>query len=252
MARKRYLSPTSINTYLRCPRKYYYRYIKGMKEKPSIYLVRGIAVHEALARFFDQCYFNIHDNERSKGYLKALFQDAWMKQNATIEKLGLDPNVIQKYYDESVEMLRNWSLRLHKKSIKESEKPKTEIKLFSQKYNVMGVIDAVYEKDGKAILIDYKTSKSDKITRDIKVQMGIYAVLYREKSGKYPSMIGIDFLKTGTRKFFKVSDVLINYAKKLCREIAIRTSSKQVADYPCRCGGWCEKDFVFDNENTSN
>ena len=40
MARK-YHSPSSINTYLRCPRKYFYRYIRKLKDKPSIHLIRG-------------------------------------------------------------------------------------------------------------------------------------------------------------------------------------------------------------------
>jgi CRISPR/Cas system-associated exonuclease Cas4 (RecB family) len=48
---KKYQSPTSINTYLRCPRKYYLRYIKGLKSKPSIHLIRGKAVHETIAQF---------------------------------------------------------------------------------------------------------------------------------------------------------------------------------------------------------
>ena len=49
--KKRWLSATAINTYLRCPHKFYLRYIKKLKTKPSIYLFRGMAVHEALAEF---------------------------------------------------------------------------------------------------------------------------------------------------------------------------------------------------------
>ena len=53
---KRFHSPTSINTYLRCPRKYYLRYIKGLKSKPSIHLVRGKAVHDAIAQFTEMSF----------------------------------------------------------------------------------------------------------------------------------------------------------------------------------------------------
>lgn len=250
MARKKYHSPTSINTYLRCPRKYYLKYIRGLKEKPSIYLVRGIAVHEALAKFFNQCFFNIYDSDRSQGYLKALFQDAWVKQNSTIKKLNIDPKVISNFYNDSIDMLMRWSLRFITRASLESKKPRTEVRYFSRKLNLMGIIDAVYEHNGAVILIDYKTSKHDEITEEIRVQMGIYSLLYQDNTGKKPDVIGIDFLKTGTRRFFKVSENMVEKAKRLCREITIKTSSENIADYPCRCGGWCEKDFVFDNENT--
>jgi len=224
----------------------------GLKEKPNIYLVRGIAVHEALAKFKTQCFFNISDPERSAMYLKALFQDAWAKQNSTIKKLNLDPKVITKFYDDSIDMLMRWSVRFITKASMESKKPKTEVKLFSRKHHVMGIIDAVYDFNGTAVLIDYKTSKHDEITNDIRVQMGIYALLYQDNAGKKPDVIGIDFLKTGARKLFKVSDRMVESAKKLCCEITIKTSSENIADYPCRCGGWCQKDFVLENENTPN
>jgi len=156
----------------------------------------------------------------------------------------MDPKVISKFYDDSIDMLMQWSLRFITKQ--ESEKPKTEVKLFSRKHKVMGIIDAVYERNGKTTLIDYKTSKHDEITKEIRVQMAIYALLYQENTGRKPDLIGIDFLKTGTRKFFKVSETMVESAKRLCREIRIRTSSNHIADYPCKCGGWCKKDFTFE------
>jgi len=62
----KFLSPTSINTYLRCPRKYYLKYIKGLKEKPSIHLIRGKAVHDAIAKFHKSETQDLKDFERVK------------------------------------------------------------------------------------------------------------------------------------------------------------------------------------------
>ena len=42
---ERILSPTSINTYLNCPRKFYLRYIQRLKSRPTIHLIRGQIVH---------------------------------------------------------------------------------------------------------------------------------------------------------------------------------------------------------------
>ena len=42
-----HLSPSAINMYLRCPRQYEYRYVKGEKVPPDGGLVAGIAFHNA-------------------------------------------------------------------------------------------------------------------------------------------------------------------------------------------------------------
>ncbi|MFC1488948.1 RecB family exonuclease [Thermodesulfobacteriota bacterium] len=252
MARKKYQSPTSINTYRRCPHKYYLRYIKKLKGKPSIYLVRGIAVHEALAKFYDQNISDVHDIERLKVTLQTLFHDAWSKQAYIINQLELSQAELAEFYNDSILMLMQWLNRYLNKASHTIVNPKTELKLFSKQHKLMGIIDAVYEHKGNIALIDYKTSKKDTVTDDIKIQMGIYALLYQENFGKKPAMVGVDFLKTGTKKFIRVNDSMIDSAKKICREIQIKTSSENIADYPCTCGGWCKKDFVYKNENTSD
>ena len=35
------LSPSKINTYMKCPREFYYKYIAKMPEKKTIHLFRG-------------------------------------------------------------------------------------------------------------------------------------------------------------------------------------------------------------------
>ena len=97
---RRILSPTSINTYLRCPQKFYFKYIKGLKEKPSIYLVRGIAVHEALAKFYDQNISNVSDIENLKITLTTLFHDAWSRQDERINKLELNQEELAEFYND--------------------------------------------------------------------------------------------------------------------------------------------------------
>jgi ATP-dependent helicase/DNAse subunit B len=49
---KRVQSPSSINTYNQCPRKYYYQYILKLPTRPSIHLVRGNIAHSVLEDFF--------------------------------------------------------------------------------------------------------------------------------------------------------------------------------------------------------
>ena len=114
--------------------------------------------------------------EMKKRTLLEIFDKNWHKQNDEIQKLGLDDKTIDEFYSESQAMLLGWLKRYVKKRCR---RPKTEIKLFSKIHKAMGIIDAVFTDNGRILLVDYKTSKKNEITQDIKVQLAIYALLYR-------------------------------------------------------------------------
>ena len=243
----KFLSPTSINTYLRCPRKYYLKYILRLKDKPNIYLYRGLAVHKALARFHSLELTAFKSQEDMQTSLVGIFKENWRRQLPLIEALGLPEETVNRFYEESKTMLRNWVKRYTASPIAGLESPKTEVKLFSRVHGVMGIIDAIHCFDGKVSLVDYKTSARDDITPDIEVQMAIYALLYEDRFNVRPDIVAVDFLKTGTEKRFPVTESLIEKAKQLCWEIRAMTSSDREEDYPCTCGGWCAKDFMSQN-----
>jgi CRISPR/Cas system-associated exonuclease Cas4 (RecB family) len=237
------LSPTAINMYLRCPRKFYLRYVRKLKSKPSIYLIRGMAVHSALARFFSLKITPDTEISGLKLNLLTFFHEAWSKQSETVYKLGLAQDDIDKIYIESINMLYAWYSRFLETVSKGIHKPRTEVKLFSRKDNLMGIIDAIYEIKGHVLLVDYKTSGKDDITADIEVQMALYALLYLENHGKLPDLVAVDFLQSGARKFFPATQELVHEARSLCSEISAKTMSRKEEDYPCTCGGWCEREF---------
>jgi len=181
----KFLSPTSINTYLRCPRKYYLKYIKGLKERPSIHLIRGKAVHDAIAKMNKGEIQESKDFERTKIDLLSLFNHSWIAQEEQIEALRIPEETLNEYYHESAEMLLGW-LKRHLPSLENRNlRSKAEVKLFSQNHRVMGVIDAIHSINGKVSLTDYKTGKIDILSQDIKVQMSVYALLYRENFGPF-------------------------------------------------------------------
>ena len=105
--------------------------------------------------------------EMKKRTLLDLFEKNWHKQKNEIQKLGLDGKTIDEFYSESQAMLLGWLKRYVKKRYR---RPKTEIKLFSKTHKAMGIIDAVFTDNGRILLVDYKTSKKNEITQDIKVQ----------------------------------------------------------------------------------
>jgi CRISPR/Cas system-associated exonuclease Cas4 (RecB family) len=176
--------------------------------------------------------------------LLQLFDRNWHKQKDVIQKLGLDCMTIDEFYAESQQMLLGWLERYLKSG---AGKPKTEIKLFSKTHKVMGIIDAVFIDNGRIVLLDYKTGKKNEITADIKIQLAIYALLYREKYGRMPDIVAIDFLKHKEQRRFWADQKLIQYAAQICSDIHNKTISTHEKDYPCKCGGWCEKEFIMEN-----
>jgi len=184
------------------------------------------------------------DVEIMKKNLLDLFEKNWHKQKSQIQKLDLDEKTIREFYQESQMMLLGWLKRYIKEGC---GRPKTEVKLFSKTHQVMGIIDAVFSRGGGVLLVDYKTGKKNDITQDIKVQLAIYALLYMENYQKMPDIVAIDFLKHQEKRQFRVNEKLIRYAVQMVNDTRKNTASNDEKDYPCKCGGWCDKEFIMEN-----
>ncbi len=244
---RRLQSATSINMYLRCPRKYYLRYIRRLKQKPSIYLVRGSAVHEAIAGFHQLNIRDSRNTQKLKAALWSLFEDAWLRHADQLKQLRLGETVINGYYRESWEMLSGWLDKYIRQDGRILANTSAEVKLFSKTYYIMGIIDALEKRNDQVMITDYKTSKKDDITPDIKIQMALYALLCLDCFGTLPDVVAIDFLKTGKERRFKVTRQFVDFALKQVRDIHKKTASTLETDYPCTCGGWCQKEFISQN-----
>jgi len=186
----------------------------------------------------------IATSEMMKKRLLDIFDKNWHKQKSEIQKLELDSKTIDAFYAESQEMLIGWLERYRNRG---TGKPKTETKLFSRTHKVMGIIDAIFTDNGRIVLLDYKTGKKNEITQDIKIQLAVYALLYRENYGRMPEIVAIDFLKHQEERRFRATEKLAQYAAQICSDIQNKTISDQEKDYPCTCGGWCENEFIREN-----
>ena len=240
----RILSPTAINTYLSCPHKFYLRYIEKHRTKPSIHLIRGLIVHKTLHEF--------HKNQPHvfkklpvgmvTSALLSVFEKKWIEAQDRLNELGLSDEELKFFYDDSRQMLENFSHWFCESSIAPANR--SEQKIFSNTLGAMGIVDAIHINDEKVTLIDYKTSKHAKITDEIMRQAALYALLYQDKFGIVPHSVGIHFLKEkGDPKPVYIDDELLEYGKILIESTREKTASTDKSSYPCTCGGYCERDF---------
>jgi len=213
--------------------------------------LRGSAVHKTLERFFREGYADSGDYayyDDTRNAILSLFNDEWRSRKDQLLRLDLKEQDLAFYYADSQKMLINW-LHDHLKSNETNgHPPMLEQTIFSKKWMLMGRIDAIYSARDPPLLIDWKTCKSIDFTDDYKRQMAIYALLYEGKYGQKPTT-AIHYLKflDGLRKF-NISENFMEDLKNTILEVHHKTMSTDEEDYPCKCGGWCEKDLFQPNQ----
>jgi len=252
---KRIQSPSSINTYNQCPRKYYYHYILKLETYPNIHTVRGNIAHTVLENFFtkDISHINMKNYETEvKVKVQELLIKTWKDYEDKLSKLTLSQDVLTFYFEETLLMLTNWADKfiakvksfdnLSFKEIFQKLTPLREQRYISEELSVQGFIDAIENHDGKVQVMDYKTSKNFKLTPEYKRQLSIYALLYKQKHGVSPAKVGIYFLKDRGKYEYtlNVDEELLEQAKKEVEDIHNKTQSKNIEDYPKKPGPLCK------------
>ena len=242
---RRILSPTAINTYLACPRKYYLRYIKRLTTKPSIHLIRGSLIHKTIQTFHKECARGPPSGkkEASESLIKT-FNRLWQEAKRDLNALGLSEDQLQEYHDDSEAMLVNfadWFCRQDTPPIVDA----TEVKLFSDYYRLMGIVDAIQETGPEIIITDYKTSKNPTVTDEIMRQAVLYALLYRDRYNRIPNIVSIHFLKSkGDPIPIHIDEIFLDYGEILVESVRDKIGTNDEGSYPCTCGGYCTRDFI--------
>lgn len=222
-------SPSSINLYRQCPRKYFYQYILKLVTGSNIHLVRGKAVHTVLENFFKVDISQIHIENfefELRTLLFDMFRQEWRKSKPELAEIGITIHNQIYYYNETKKMLNNWfngfvdklNGLIGAKGLIEGFKyltPITEQYYESKTHKVRGYIDAVHKWADGVHIVDYKTSSRDKMSDEYRLQLGIYAMMYKQHHGIAPKKVGINFLKFG-EKYLEVDDILIRDAEAAC------------------------------------
>ena len=252
---KRVESPSSINTYNHCPRKYYYTYIAKLPTKGNIHTVKGNVVHSVLENFFNKQVPENVDYENGqqwiKGELFGLFSRFWKEKKVEIQKIEISEAEEAIGIDDCVNMLYLWEEILLKKMKKtglpfkdalQKLKPIQKEKYFkSSPLSVQGFVDVIENIDGKIRLMDYKTSSSSYVSDEYLLQLGIYALLYQEVYKGIPHEVGIYFLRDESgEKVLKVTPHLLENARKQIRAHHLRTENKDIDNYPQNISYLCK------------
>lgn len=254
---KRIESPSSINTFKQCPRKYYYQYIEKLPILSNIHQIRGNIAHSTLENFYDLdiSLFNRETNYqiKFKEVIQKLLLHYWNVYRPKLDGLKLSKDQERFYFEETMLMIMNWTdhflenidALMKEKNIPLEEAfqlqtPLREQKFVSDHYSIQGFIDAIHCIEEEVQIIDYKTNSMFEMKDSIKLQLAIYALLYFEKYGKMPSKAGIFFLRHKL-KLIAVDEELLELARKEINLIHTYTSvTEKKEDYVKKENSLCK------------
>ncbi|MFH1916675.1 MAG: PD-(D/E)XK nuclease family protein [Nanoarchaeota archaeon] len=244
-------SPSSINTYRHCPRKYYYNYIAELPKKKSIPLIKGSIIHEVLEDFFDLNpeYMTADFKQFLRKETMRLFFMKWKNYQKEIEEMGIENKAV--HAEDCMLMLSNWTEWFISEVEKKESKgvapadafraltPIREQEYRSEEHAVRGFIDAIHEEDGCVRVIDYKTSSRDEVSEEYLLQLSIYALLYRVRHGRLPDIVGLHLLRHGRREL-EVTESMVEFATREIHHVHKNTLSKEKKDYVKKIGPLCK------------
>ena len=249
------LSPTSINTYFKCPRSYFYNYIYKIKTKPNIHLIKGGIVHKVLEDFYKEF------EEDTETRLMKLLEMTWLNYEQRLKDLELPPEELETSKTDIKNMLLEYNITITRKMNSLLQIGKAENRQhawfllrpkFREKYvkdeelHCVGYIDRIHEDyDGNITLGDYKTSSKFGIglPEDYKRQLALYSLLYKTKEKKTPNFVAVIFLRYGEEYILEVTPSLLRYARDTIVDTYPKTRTTSIDDYPKKEGSlcrWCD------------
>ena len=235
------LSPSKINTYYKCPREFYYKYIAKIPEKKTIHLFRGTLVHAVLEDLFKKQFKNFSSWEKGNPseWMEEQFQERWAKdidskfwlsELHSAEEMaamkGETQDLLQNFVgsvNKKLNEMVEWKIYKSKYQAWNSVAPKYAEKwVKSNDYAVIGIVDAVCNDfDGGTTLLDYKTSKryGPYLPEDYYRQLIIYAFLYTLEMGDMPNFVGVNYLRFDDTFFVKVNQGVLDEAKETIKYV---------------------------------
>lgn len=215
------LSPSSIDLYHQCPRRYEEEKIKGFYSPPGIEAVLGTFVHLILEKLMLQ-----GPEDRTLDIAKDCAREAWeeMQNVSDLTRLKLSEDALRAFRWAAWQSVENYFVM----------EPPHEVDVIAteQKVNAVidgvpfrGIIDRLDRIDDKVVVSDYKNGKvpAEKYRGPKKEQLNLYGAMVRADSDILPERARLIF--TAHSEFIEVTLTeatvakIIKKAKKIWEEI---------------------------------
>ncbi|CAM9118598.1 unnamed protein product [Phaeothamnion confervicola] len=254
------ISPSSVSDFNRCRRLFKYRHLDRMWEPTSPVLLRGVLVHEALAKLYE-----CPPEERGIDRLHETFRQAWIKRRADPRFAGLFDGVEEEraWGLKSMELLANYLLV---DAPKITHPISVEHRIFCSfdgpgdpgrgggGMNVTGVLDrldrgphrglvVIDYKTGRAPTLDYSQRTNMRILHEKFFQLKIYALLVQKSLGEMPRELKLVYLDGPTTMTFPLKEKDLVEVETVLRQtwknILAAVEAQDFPPTPSRVCNWC-------------
>lgn len=230
---KKGLSATSLNNYIECPWRYFFRNLIGIPDKKTPLMIFGTAMHYAINEYLR----SLRSRALNIDQILIKYDTSLQKQPLTTleyeELLQMGKDILPFYYEKH---MKNWTdnmqseLSIHGIYL-------TEDVMISGKIDMIELI-----KNRQVIVHDFKTSKPKSLnyilgktkdsSGDYQRQLLFYKILLdRYKEGIMDMRIGtIDFLKPDSHHEFRSESIQIDKKEVMQLEKQIVSIAKEICD----------------------
>jgi len=240
-----YLSKSRVKTWVKCPREFYYKYVKDIKTEETESMVRGTAVHESIEGFYENAAEYVEENESAPEMLFEL-----MVNNSREDwRDYLDPYLInflgfERRRLEQVDSMEEW--------LPVGVEEENWEKIFGDDIPIlMGYADVLLPAssfpnaevpyNSGCVLIDFKTGDLNRKYTSPE-QAGVYLDL-----AFYSTLFDDEFDIVAVGAYYPKEDSLItsdvsedrqNFIEKVCEDIS-EADEDDLSDYPTKEGPLC-------------
>ena len=227
----RMLSPTQVNAWFECPRRWYYRYFLRLKETKTWPLYQGIALHTIAEKIWDIPFESWHDfndnafDEAMKLAMLSLQDEGGY--TPTDREMKEMTSLIRRLIQQLDWRIGDAGYGNFKRGLK-YVRPKGSEKNYVHG-DLRGIIDEVgpvgdlfrieaVENDSYKLpegILDYKTSKmlpDVGVREGYRRQLGIYSWIFYQNEGFWPDVATLYFIRDGSRVVYDDTEGLAEKA----------------------------------------
>lgn len=231
---KKRVSFSRLDTFERCPKKYWLRYVKNLSAPRADSLEFGTIVHAALEDTVRELVERNHRGEIPAEVLRAAYEKNWTKGGCTDRAL----------YEEGREMLDKWRARFGEFDAARVLGLEQRIAFTFGGVEVSAVVDRVDRLDEDTIqVVDYKTSRAWMLPDDSH-QLALYGAAMREKYGAKRVRVAFDMLRHDQMIVCDLTEETEKRTEQWVATLAAQLRNAEARDeYPEKLNafcGWCD------------
>jgi len=233
-------SPSKLDTYDKCPCKYWYQYVLEIPGKSRDFFSLGTLVHAVIEGV---------TRRKMDGFEVTVEEALEMLEKAWRPSVYESVKVERQDHAKAVKMIEDFMVRQEGKK-GETIDVETWIGFEKDGVKFHGKVDRVDELDGKLVVVDYKSGKGKKSRPELRrdFQMALYSIGAAEKYEKDVAETGHWYLLHDKEVMVSMSkeelDSVLSRAKEIVEGIHNGMFPANPEHYKCQ---WCDYKDLCDN-----